>query len=396
MFTTNSRLPFGVHPHESDPTLAFSTPAENGDLAGRTGVIFTPPIQSGEHLSLAVFFDPKPIPGVDVPGKLDINQLSPRQRSPVFQTWHSIDLVLHAGKKLASGAVGPEFSDMSAAQSFFDPAFVVLRRLKVATRKYLTDLGDYDKTIKDAFEDLLTGYVAPELVKMSVPKWEVDPRDRRPAPVSPKPGRESFFIKDHVFDAETPAKSVGSAMRIFTVEEVTERYRLYAKLAPTMSSDDVQKDLWARAGGQVAFGRYIELASHATAWVAASAGSKLTAAHAPRTGLRITEVFSQAEDKDGRYYSSHVGGMAFADNRRSGHVFLARRFETPLALPFAHEVGHECFLPHPGGRGGDGDPDAHDPDDDKCIMGRVSREHFCGRCVLRLRGWSMKGMQRNG
>jgi len=369
MFTTNSRLPFGVRAHESDPTLAFSTPAENGDLAGRTGVIFTPPIQSGEHLKLEVFFDPKPILGVDAPGKLDIAQTSLRQLSPSFQTWHAVNLVLHAGKRQTDSAATSPFSDFSSVQEYFDPAYLVLRRLKVARRAHLDELGNYDETIRDAFDELLTGHVAGPLATTGEPPWIVDPEDRRPAPVSPKPGRESFLIKDHIFDVAFSPSAVSAAMRVRRPIDVIERYRKHAKLPASMDPRAVARHLWAPENGDVNDRAHGKLVSHAAAWVTALAGTKLTPAS---EGLRITEVVTLAEDGTKKVYDDEVGGMAFTDNRRTGHVLVVRNFDLP-SKTLAHEVGHECFLPHR--VGAHGDPKAHDPADDRCLMHSFARRH---------------------
>ncbi len=123
----------------------------------------------------------------------------------------------------------------------------------------------------------------------------------------------------------------------------------------------------------------------ASRWVLAKVGSKLT----PRSpGLRITELHALIEDKNGKVYDTDVGGMAFADHARSGHVLVVQNFG-PLDETLAHELGHECFLPHPGSNDGNPDSQAHDPNDPNCLMGSWDRFHFCGRCVLRLRGWSV-------
>jgi hypothetical protein len=58
-----------------------------------------------------------------------------------------------------------------------------------------------------------------------------------------------------------------------------------------------------------------------------------------------------------------------------------------MSRTVAHEIGHVCCLPHT--RDEKYDPLAHDFIDRTCVMGYNydSVRHFCGYCLLRLRGW---------
>ncbi len=58
---------------------------------------------------------------------------------------------------------------------------------------------------------------------------------------------------------------------------------------------------------------------------------------------------------------------------------------------FVHEVGHHLFLPHAAPCSAHPSPDHHDPHDPLCMMSydESPTVHFCGPCLLRLRGWKM-------
>lgn len=64
--------------------------------------------------------------------------------------------------------------------------------------------------------------------------------------------------------------------------------------------------------------------------------------------------------------------------------------EHSLTKTVVHEIGHLLFLPHPAQAGDPQDPHAHDAADDACTMSyhHSVEKHFCGYCLLRLRGWN--------
>lgn len=240
------------------------------------------------------------------------------------------------------------------------------------------------------FAELQTLHVAPQLRKTGVPEWHVATDDSRPAPVSPKPGRESFLIRDHLFDTLSSSAAVGAGLKVFAPVEMLKRY---GRFRGEPNTDDktlkaLHRDLWAPEGGSVSFDAHLELAGATALWVLGRLGSRVTPL---ASGLRVTEVHALMEDANGKVYKSTLGGVAFADHGRSGHVLVVENFG-PLNETFAHELGHECFLPHPFKNDADADPQAHDPNDPDCMMGGWNRLHFCGRCILRLRGWSMDGL----
>lgn len=69
---------------------------------------------------------------------------------------------------------------------------------------------------------------------------------------------------------------------------------------------------------------------------------------------------------------------------------------------YTHELGHELFLNHSAKEhvedddpaGGGVRPEEHDEQDTGCIMGdgMYTLRHFCGKCVLNLRGWKLDGL----
>lgn len=84
-----------------------------------------------------------------------------------------------------------------------------------------------------------------------------------------------------------------------------------------------------------------------------------------------------------------------ADN---GVPFMDITDKAPM-FTYSHEIGHELFLDHSVPKAGDDNgmtasPEHHDDQDTSCIMGdgAFTFRHFCGKCVLNLRGWKLEGL----
>jgi hypothetical protein len=121
------------------------------------------------------------------------------------------------------------------------------------------------------------------------------------------------------------------------------------------------------------------------------------------TVFLFTHMTNLASDQNSWTVGSAVDGdrhsrapflLATADNPRAHDTDPGRH----VAITAAHEYGHALFLSHApqSDPAPDGtvapvagqEPPAHDTADTLCIMGyRRDRDHFCGLCLLRLRGW---------
>lgn len=130
---------------------------------------------------------------------------------------------------------------------------------------------------------------------------------------------------------------------------------------------------------------------------------------AGRTNAPELEDFKQDNIKDLRTTGGYQPDATM--RRNAGVVYLstlAPQFtdsspSRTMESVFCHEMGHALFLPHqsssvPGNinPGGSEYPEVHIAKDNCCMNYDLDSAHFCGMCMIRLRGWkweSMKGTQ---
>jgi len=129
---------------------------------------------------------------------------------------------------------------------------------------------------------------------------------------------------------------------------------------------------------------------------AALDGLNLLAAAAD--GVSIVE-FNGLQNQPSR---SKTLGVAIDAKGRTRSKCLFMGF-APTDEVMAHEVGHHLMCPHAHGEAnGDGDgpghsPKHHDKDDYHCLMSyNRPLQTFCGLCQLRLRGWDLDQLDKDG
>jgi hypothetical protein len=113
-------------------------------------------------------------------------------------------------------------------------------------------------------------------------------------------------------------------------------------------------------------------------------------------GITVVE-FDQLQNMD--TVIDEIGGVA-ANIKGHTRTKCAYMAFSPTALVMAHEVGHHLMCSHaPGGKKPPEDtiPNMHDKDDDQCLMSYHEQAvTFCGKCLLRLRGWDASALDPDG
>jgi hypothetical protein len=364
LFTTNQRAPFRVRTVDAYPTGAWSEPIQEGDLAGYAGVVLRPPRQAGEALSAHAYFSTQALPGIEVEGKVDLESADLQARTPVFEVWRTIDIALHLRKRDDIPPV-----DIAAAARYFLPAFLELRNL---TRQVDVIPADtYNYTIRAAIAQC-------------------------EEPVGTNPLYAEFKAQDHLFNRPADHAAAREAVVVHPQGEMLKSFRVWLKNRPSTGFDapkgtddaSLMDALYLESGKSRYEKRVSDIASRVLH----------RALHNVAATTRGLIIF-QAEDLTA---TGSLGGFVLDDARHWGSICL---FDTSLAPPrsLAHEVGHELFLPHrvpPSKEGGEGeeaaDPRAHDPVDAACLMSYRAPDHFCGLCVLRLRGWDHRTLIEQG
>ncbi len=277
--------------------------------------------------------------------------------------------------------------------------------LRLGPRNLLSlprNLEVYDKLRLEA------GSVLLELANSRIPAWPIEGISRSaPAPVSLKRRFADFLCSKNLFIYDADHAEGTAAFKVFdeatTLARFATQYPASARVHEDwwlaeelwLKDDDPAKgmqqkrDMTGSPKPKVRFRNCQKLIAAAVRWLPYRVARAMLSL---RIGVTVVEFGSNAveirDGKPGPRYSQPMG-ITFEDERRQG-LLLVLQDEESISLRISHELGHELFLPHPTPNLENANPRLHDPADDECIMSYSKQDHFCGFCVLRLRGWDIR------
>lgn len=349
---------------------AFSGPAPSGTKEGMSGAIFRPSRMAGDGYKVIAYFDPSPKKALDIEGAV---AAAFKKDTGTFEMWREIHLAKYIKKKAAITGFA-----VATFQAYYDKAFV---RIEDKTPSVETmEKAAYDIAFNAAIA------AQPDFVKTYCIDSTVSQFDAGDFAVSYR----SHAAMKAAFLAKTKADLIAADPSLTDAAATTAattavNTALTAQNIETVTKYANEARWWSIDICQKACGIYI------------SAVDGITVIQFNKTDNLVPQA------------SSVINGFAptFTTSGRSKCAFIQYRMtysgnSNTMEQTISHEIGHHMFLPHaplpaaslPAGN----DPDAHDKDDGICMMGYdySAERKFCGKCLLRMRGWDHQKLDKDG
>jgi len=385
---------------------ALSEARTTGKLSGMTGVMFNPSRMAGDtyrvkcYLATDIGDDGYPLldtdAAIDAPVKASTGML---------QIWRKIYMSRYIRK---THRIKDMFAtdDFKEVQEVYRQAFIEIEALPDMLKPFMTR-EHYHQLAIDA---LRQAYNAPDDEDTEKPDDFVgdDPGEDVVEETPVKADLFTFFVGKHnQYDGTgTPGKPSANALTYNDWDQMTDAaYRwFYArrrKLQPEESDSDSRAYATAASEKWVS-DRYTDsiVYAHDMMWkslpIIEKVVSDMSVLSELPDGITVFE-FDHLQNID--TVLDEIGGWAsdIKGHTRSKCAYLAF---SPTAVVMAHEVGHHLMCSHaPGGKKPPDDimAEFHDKDDDRCLMSyHEAATTFCGKCLLRLRGWDASALDRDG
>jgi hypothetical protein len=362
-------FPFKVEAASTRKWAALSLPWRKGALGGRTGVLFQPSRMAGDAYTVTCYVaSEKTTSGnivLDVEGDLS-GQPVPRASTGTFVIWRKHVINRYIKKKLFAMDI-----PIADVQAYYHRAFV----------------------------DLAVGYTAVETMSAT------DYKNAVAGAVSTMTALSQLAI-----DPSVDQHATGDCCVNFR-----NHADFLAQVQGAMGWTTSSLTQWLQGAG-------VTFATRDGYWTNCNQMARIVLAGISNAFLPVTAVsgislaqFIGLHNIDGDDPEAFLGGDLLGiapsvpgSTTRERAAFvecatpdLLNSEHTTLQEVTAHEIGHHLFLPHapfpqanpPGGSR----PEMHDKDDDQCTMGYNSpAEHFCGFCLVRLRGWDKTPLDKDG
>ena len=381
----NNRFPFKVEPCVTRQWSAFSYAWTSGELEGHTGVLFQPSRMAGDSYCLSIYVAYEKNPKDTAKWKMDALDKTPLA-SPALTKATGAFLIqreVHLAKYVKKSINCQEY-DLAVVQAFYKHAHIRLQTL-YGSVEVMTQV-DYDAKISTVIAS------QPPTVASAV-----------------MPGISQFTGQADVTAAATDYAVTFRPYSDWVNAIIANRKAVL--LAAGTGLSDVQ------AGAQATIDMNNALTSGGLASESAykkkcgdwgdNIAKSVCCSYVETSKQGVTVVHFDCSNNFGRVGLLGVAvGCTSAD--RNHCVFLSCQArglypgcppndpltDDTLEKTIAHELGHHLFLPHsPWGNPNPGGAQAnrHDlsPGGEECMMTYNRGDlHFCGLCVLRLRGWS--------
>jgi hypothetical protein len=384
---------------------ALSEAWTTGKLGGMTGVMFNPSRMAGDtYRVLCYLANDIGDDGYPLLDTSDDTISAPVKASTgMLQIWRKIYMSRYVRK---THRIGDMFArdDFKEVQEVYRQAFVEIEALPDMLKSFISR----ERYHELAIDALRLAFNAPDDGDVETPDdaRENDPDDAAETPVK----RDLFeFVvgKNHQYDGTgTAGKPSGSAFTYNEWEDMKKaatdwfytRRRKQHPEEPDSASHvlaAVAREKWAddRWGWPIGYGQDM---MHKSLPIIQTVVDQIPVLVDVPDGITIVE-FDHLQNLDSPL--DEIYGCAFdtTGHTRSKCAYLAF---APTADTMAHEIGHHMMCPHaPGGEKPAEElaPDLHDKDDDQCLMSyNLKAVTFCGKCLLRLRGWDASALDTDG
>lgn len=362
--------PYRVTAGSTRKWAALGEPAKSGDKEGWSGAIFRPARMAGDGYKVTAYFDPSPKKDLDVEGAL---AAAFKKDTGTFEMWREI----HLSKYIKKAAAIPSFT-VATFQGYYEKAFVQVED-KTPGIDTMTK-ADYDTAFTNAIN------AQPALVKDYCIDSTVSQFDG---------GSHAVTYRSH---ADMKAAYIAKIKADLMTADPT-----LTDAAATTQATTVVTTALTTAGIETP----TKYANQARWWsidICQTACSIYMGANDGVTIIQFDGTDSLVPTATGT-----INGFAptFTTSGRNKCAFIQYRTvytgnSNTMEQTISHEIGHHMFLPHaplpaanlPGGA----EADAHDKDDLHCLMGYdyTAERKFCGKCLLRMRGWDHTKLDKDG
>jgi hypothetical protein len=363
--------PFPVTAGSTRKWSGLSGPAPSGAKEGLSGAIFRPARLAGDGYKVTAYFDPSPKKELDAEGAL---AAAFKKDTGTFEMWRE----LHLSKYIKKSAGITGFT-VATLQGYYDKAFL---RVEDKTPGIETMVkAPYDT----AFNAAIAGQ--PDLVKT----YCIDS------------AASQFDGGDFAVTYRSHAAMKAAYIAKIKGDLQTADPTLTNAAATTAATTQVTAAL--TAAGIETVTKY---ANQVRWWSIAICQSACSIYMGANDGITIIQF--NGTDNLVPHATSVINGFAptFTTSGRSKCAFIQYAMtysganSNTMEQTISHEVGHHMFLPHaplpaaslPAGA----EADAHDQADLHCLMGYdySSERKFCGKCLLRMRGWDHSKLDKDG
>lgn len=370
-------FPFTVTKGATRKWAAFSEPARTGANAGKTGIIFRPSRVAGDAYEIVAYVDPDK--ALDKEGAIDAPV---KAATGSFTTWREVHLV-----KVFRKSATTDTYNHDEVTPFYEKVYIDLVK-KAVNPELIPDCDDRFKRAIDAVGGKLA-------------EFAVDDKEHQ----STKGGHAAVGVKSHddfvaayvaAFDAANFATlRANPAANAFTDQQLHDFLEAQAKnelvtAGLSHATPAVAKKKYANECVKFSKDVLLKACNDALASVADDG---------------VIVFFFQGEcNNRGDADKNRINGSALNPSKHLGTNRLTRtktgyvQVAPPsyytgtksMSQTISHEIGHCLFLMHTITEASATDPDAHDQDEDGCLMGYNFdvKRNFCGYCNLRLRGWN--------
>lgn len=360
MFERSTHFRFDVLPTRPDHVTA--EPLTGGIANGYAGAMLRLPRQAGDTIKVTALFDPVVIEGIETPSKYGVIAAF-RRHTPVFEVWRRVDVARYYKKQPTLTDI--DFSRLTAP---YEQTFVEMR-LSPKLGPHLLDTSAYEAAIRAAIDG--SDYAFTDWEKLA---------DFRT--------RELFHRDLKHGDGED-----GIIGRSFEALNASIRHHLkYGGDDTEYTQEELNLHVWKTADPKLARIRHSNATNDEAYRLIRAALAKLLF---PFDGLHYVQFKDACS-----FVPSTAAGVSVAYKREMAILSIFESTLSPTSRTLAHEAGHALFLPHRVNSPDEhataehgGDPGEHDMNDPGCLMGysdimsSVALDHFCARCMIRLRGW---------
>jgi len=369
-------FPFTVEACTRRTWAALSTAWTRGALAGKTGVLFQPSRLAGDAYKLSVYYVYDPTPD-DAAVPLDV-MTPPPLDSPIhkstgtFEIWRKVYLARYVRK---SGGIDP--FDVPTVQRYFEPAFV-----RLADRSGgVTNMDPvlYNQRLRDRINRL-------PIITRRAFGAEVDHYAK---------GSYAFWNRSFSEYVEAIRVEENLADRAAALNWLPANLRTTAAYEQMVTSH-IHGLVEGSFSGFVSRDEGITIIQFE--WACPLAMLAVFGNISALDGLAADLGLSASAGGD--HVTDRCGIFLFVPRALHGGYRRGGSDHSTLEQTVAHEIGHQMLLAHaPFAAEGRPPPDGavvamHDIAWRFCMMGYAHEQvqHFCGLCLLRLRGWKTSQM----